>query len=139
VELQEKDLMEALSSGDEPFDVVFTSFAVHHLQTPEKAEFFRQAARRVAPGGLLVMIDVMREEGEGRAAYLQRYIGRARAHWTKLTEDALAAVCRHIDDRDFPETPSALTRMAGEAGFGALTILPPYGDHHTLIWQRPDE
>ena len=139
VELQEKDLMEALSSGDEPFDVVFTSFAVHHLQTPEKAEFFRQAARRTVPGGLLVMIDVMRAEGEDRMIYLQRYTDRARAHWTNLTQDAIAAICRHIDDRDFPEAPSALTRMAEEAGFGAPTVLPAYGDHHTLIWQRPGE
>jgi len=138
VELREMDLMDALRSGDELFDVVFTSFAVHHLQTPEKAEFFRQAARRIASGGLLVMIDVMRAEGEDRAAYVQRYIGRARAQWTSLTENAIDAVCRHIDDRDFPEAPSALTRMAADAGFGAPTVLPAYCDHHTLIWQLTD-
>ncbi|MGY6217055.1 class I SAM-dependent methyltransferase [Methylolobus aquaticus] len=138
VELREMDLMDALRFGDERFDVVFTSFAVHHLETSEKAEFFRQAARRVAPGGLLVMIDVMRAEGEDRIAYLQRYIGRARAQWTNLTENAIDAVCCHIDDRDFPEAPSTLTRMAADAGFGAPTVLPAYCDHHTLIWQLTD-
>jgi SAM-dependent methyltransferase len=105
VELQEKDLMDALRGGDELFDVVFTSFAVHHLHTHDKAEFFRQAARRIAPGGLLIMIDVMRAEGEDRTAYMQRYIGRARAEWTRLTENAVDAVCCHINDRAFRNRP----------------------------------
>lgn len=137
VELRLGDMLAALHGEERSFDIVFSSFAVHHLETPDKAAFFRLVERHLNPGGWLALVDVMREEGEDRQTYLARYLDRVRTQWSQLSTEQIEAVCGHISDRDFPETPSHLTRIAAGVGLRAVCELPAHGDHHTLIWQRP--
>jgi tRNA (cmo5U34)-methyltransferase len=42
-----------------PFDVVVSALAIHHLDGPGKTDLFRRAAAAVAPGGRLVVADVV--------------------------------------------------------------------------------
>jgi tRNA (cmo5U34)-methyltransferase len=42
-----------------PFDLVFSVLAVHHLDGPAKADLFRRIADVLAPGGRLVLGDVV--------------------------------------------------------------------------------
>jgi tRNA (cmo5U34)-methyltransferase len=50
-------LQDELPAG--PFDLVVTALAVHHLDPQEKAELFRRVADLLAPGGRLVLGDVI--------------------------------------------------------------------------------
>jgi SAM-dependent methyltransferase len=134
IELRQGDLSEALSNEPAHFDIIFSSFAMHHLTTAQKRAFFKLAADRLANRGLLILIDVMREEGEDRAAYLDRYCGWMETSWTALSRAALAAVSAHIRESDFPETPSDLQRMAQAAGLERMMALPAYRFHHTLVF-----
>lgn len=52
------DLREELPA-DEPFDVVVSGFAIHHLEDDRKAELYREAAELVAPGGLFANLEVV--------------------------------------------------------------------------------
>src|SRR5262249_47517238 len=56
-ELRVGRLQDALP--DEPFDLVVSALAVHHLDAHEKADLFRRVARRLAPGGRFVLADVI--------------------------------------------------------------------------------
>jgi tRNA (cmo5U34)-methyltransferase len=42
-----------------PFDVVFSTLAVHHLDSAGKADLFRRVAAVLAPGGRFVLADVV--------------------------------------------------------------------------------
>lgn len=54
VTLSCQDMLEALKSSPEgQYNVVFTSYALHHLSTKEKEEFFHQCRRVLCPGGWL--------------------------------------------------------------------------------------
>ncbi|HZH23643.1 MAG TPA: class I SAM-dependent methyltransferase [Solirubrobacteraceae bacterium] len=44
---------------DSPFDVVVSALAVHHLDGPGKADLFRRVAEKLAPGGRVVVGDVV--------------------------------------------------------------------------------
>jgi len=57
VELRVARLEDPLPDG--PFDVVISTLAIHHLDGRGKAQLFRRAARVIAPGGRLVVADVI--------------------------------------------------------------------------------
>jgi SAM-dependent methyltransferase len=136
VELLQEDLLSALRRPLGRFDVIFSSFAVHHLQFDEKADFFRLASAALAPAGKLVLIDVLREENEARETYLDRYCGWILSEWQKLDSDSLQQICEHIRTKDFPETASSLNHMAAEAGLIEPTPVNRFLFHHTLSWER---
>src|SRR3990172_12520191 len=72
-ELHQGNLLNGLRTTNETVDVVFTSFALHHLATAEKEMFFHLAYERLRKDGILLLIDTMREEGEEWPVYLHRY------------------------------------------------------------------
>ena len=55
-------MLDGLSQVDEPFDVVFSSFALHHLAYDEKRRFFDLSHRAMKQDGVLLLVDVMRED-----------------------------------------------------------------------------
>lgn len=119
--LREADMLaylrELQDSADKTFDVILASYAVHHLPTPEKSEFFRFARGKLAPGGVLLFADVFRRDGESRDDYLDRYVGMMRQAWNSMPPEALASTIEHVTQQDFPETAEDVCEIAREAGF----------------------
>jgi cyclopropane fatty-acyl-phospholipid synthase-like methyltransferase len=48
----------------EKFDLIFSSFTLHHLVSTDKTAFFQLAYSCLNENGRLLLIDVMREEDE---------------------------------------------------------------------------
>jgi tRNA (cmo5U34)-methyltransferase len=59
-DLRVQDLRDPLPAG--PFDLVFSSLAVHHLDGHGKADLFGRVAAALAPGGRFVLADVIAPE-----------------------------------------------------------------------------
>jgi tRNA (cmo5U34)-methyltransferase len=57
VELREGSLEDALPAG--PFDVVVSALAIHHLDAAGKADLFARVSGVLAPGGRVVIADVI--------------------------------------------------------------------------------
>jgi len=55
------------------YDVVVSSYAVHHLTEDEKAALFAAIASRLAPGGRVVFADLMFENAPERSRILAGY------------------------------------------------------------------
>jgi ubiquinone/menaquinone biosynthesis C-methylase UbiE len=138
VRWHETDMLEALQKEDRCFDVIFSSFAIHHLSTEDKQQLFHATARRLSPGGVLIMVDVVREEGQSREDYLDGYLGNMRTHWTAVPQAELEQACEHVASFDFPETLSDLTRMAEAAGFSKAHVVARFAQHHVLVFTRAD-
>ncbi|PRW45022.1 ubiquinone biosynthesis [Chlorella sorokiniana] len=107
------------------YDLVFASFAVHHLSLEGKARFLAHAARCLRPGGAFVLVDIFLRQGEERGPFVARF----RAYMQEAVDagiidaDEAATVMGHIEPFDFPETVPTYQHMAAEAGFAAADCL----------------
>jgi ubiquinone/menaquinone biosynthesis C-methylase UbiE len=135
VQLAHSDMLSALSDGAS-YDVLHSSFVLHHLSTEDKAEFFRRASRALAPGGLLLLVDTMREENETRDDYLRHYFAWIEKDWTGLSRAEKDAIFDHVSTSDYPEPLSLLERQARAAGLTRLPGGVPHRWHHLMRFER---
>jgi SAM-dependent methyltransferase len=136
VELVCGDILAALEADTGLYDVVYTSFALHHLSTEQKAEFFRRVAQRLAKDGLLLLTDIVREEDEILPVYLRRYCDWLRSDWGSLNAEEKASACDHILSNDRPETFSVLQALAQAGELGDAVAVARYGCHRVLCFRR---
>lgn len=134
LELRQGDLRDGVVGNDGMFDLVFSSFALHHLNSDEKQLFFQASAQRLAPGGLLLLIDVMRGADEPLPLYLDRYCSWIEQEWLALSAQDRAGICEHVRTKDLPETWSGLSGMATKAGFENPRQVNRFGWHRTLLF-----
>jgi SAM-dependent methyltransferase len=136
VELRRGDLLEGLRTGGDKFDVMLTSFALHHLAAAQKSTFFQLAYSRLNQDGMLLLIDTVRDDDEDRKLYLDRYCAWIRAEFKTLSPEALDLLCDHIRSNDFPEALAALDAMANRAGFSTHVKINRFRWHHTWLFAR---
>lgn len=136
VELRRGDLLDALKKETGVFDLIFCGFSLHHVTSEAKAEFCRLAHRRLNAGGMLLVVDPAREEDEPRPIYLDHYCGWIREDWKAMSSDAVAAICEHILNYDYPETVRDLSAIAAEAGFDRARELERFRWHHTWSFEK---
>jgi cyclopropane fatty-acyl-phospholipid synthase-like methyltransferase len=134
-----RDILAALEADTGLYDVVYSSFALHHLSTEQKAEFFRRVTQKLEEDGILLLTDVVREEDESLPVYLRRYCDWLRSDWSALGAEEKASVCDHILNNDRPETFSVLKALAQAAGLGDATAVARYGWHRVICFRRPAE
>lgn len=118
VELRCRDLWDQLRDDSQQFDVVLLSFALHHFDANSKREVLAAARSRLAPGGNVILIDVVRADGETRDQYLDRY-GPYLATWP-IGPDMQVRVMDHVRRNDWPEEVSAMMSLAQDAGFAEV-------------------
>ena len=138
VTLTHGDLLQAVESTTDTWDVIFTGYALHHLSAEDKARFFQAVARCLSPGGWLVMVDVVREEKQSREHYLEGYLKFMRETWVKVPPEQLDEACAHVESYDFPECLSTLNEMAEASGLAHGQLINRHGQHHTVMFSRPD-
>jgi|RhiMetdeSRZDD1v2_1073273.scaffolds.fasta_scaffold233454_2 cyclopropane fatty-acyl-phospholipid synthase-like methyltransferase len=131
IELKQCELLDGLRSTAGRFDLIFCSFALHHLAAADKAAFFREAFQRLNEDGMLLLVDVMREPDEDPGVYLERYCAWVRSDWKALSPEALNLLCDHIRQNDVAETASDLRDMAAAGGFDRCVEINRFRWHHT--------
>lgn len=84
-------------------DIIFSSYALHHLNSTQKTKIINEISRVLAPEGRFILIDVFREASEDRAAYMRNYMSTLKREWVKLTPEAQTRIIEHATEFDFPE------------------------------------
>ncbi|HEX4129168.1 MAG TPA: class I SAM-dependent methyltransferase [Pirellulales bacterium] len=102
------------------FAGVISNSIVHHI--PEPRAVLAEAARVVAPGGLLFVRDLMRPESEAHLAQLvERYTVGSNDHQRRLFADSLRAALSLDEIRE----------LVGPLGYSADTVQPSSDRHWT--------
>lgn len=125
-QLIQADMLQALRqlvAAGQTMEVIFSGYALHHLQAVDKSALLQLAAQLLVPGGRFIIIDMFMANGETRSRYLQAVDNYVRTHWSMLSAEEADAVMGHISAEDFPETPDSLRAMATAAGFAAAEQL----------------
>jgi SAM-dependent methyltransferase len=105
-------------------DILHSAFAIHHLDDQAKLTFLQAARTRMSPGSVFVWVDVFREPGESREAYVARYTQRIQQGWPQLTAEQQEHVISHLSHCDIPADRAAIVAAAEAAGW-----------HWTWTWQ----
>jgi cyclopropane fatty-acyl-phospholipid synthase-like methyltransferase len=101
-----------------------------------KAAFFRAAAQKLAPDGVMLLVDVVREEDQPLDVYHNAYTGWLRASMTALAASEHDAICEHIVHNDFPEPWSVLEALATAAGLRMVSVTTPQTWHRLMVFVR---
>lgn len=138
ITLKAADLFEAVQTPGEEADLVFSSYALHHITPIErKAIFFAALFKKVRPGGIFVLVDVFRDEGQNREDYLAGYEQMIRYEWTAFRGLVLEEVVSHVRAYDFPEQLSELDGIAVKAGWSRGRELCRFGFHRAFLFSKP--
>ena len=118
------------------FQLIYSSYAIHHLQDSEKKQLLTDACRRLAKGGIIIIIDVFRKEGRSRDEYLDSYINWMAESWTAISLAGKELIWEHVRQFDFPTTIGFITACAAELGLTIIEHFSPDGRHHMLTLKR---
>ena len=132
IELRLGDFLVGIESLKDRYDVILSSFAIHHLSAEGKQQFFKEVACHLKPAGIFLLIDPVRGENESRPIYLDNYCQWIQNDWRLKPEEACAEVIAHVRDCDFPETASLLATMATNAGLVRSWEGHPYRWHQAF-------
>ena len=105
------------------FDVILSSFALHHLTLKQKEYLIGQLPHLLKADGVFLLIDLVRLPEETREAYIRRYLENVRQDWSLLTTQEFLKVEEHISTSDFPETQETLYSLARKHGFSRVDCL----------------
>ncbi len=134
VNLLNIDFKDGLAQVAERFDVIFSSYAVHHLNNEEKANIFALARQSLTEKGFFLMIDLMREPAESLPAFLDGYCQWMSDTWTNLNAEEISGFRQHIRHYDTPETVDTLSALAEIAGFSKVTTVFKLPWHQALLF-----
>ena len=123
----QQDLFELIpelaTSETENFDAILSSFALHHLTLEQKDGVVQRFSQLLKADGVVLLIDVFRDEGETLKHYLKRYLDNVRKHWQRLSPRDYEMIEEHITANDLPESQSSWWALARAHGFKRMECL----------------
>ena len=132
VAFQLGNILDTLADEMEPVDVIFSSFVLHHLDADEQVAFLQGCRRHLRPSGQLLLIDVLRDEGQSLPDYLDAYIGVMERDWTALTPEECHYATTHVRHSDRPGTLSELRARSEVAGVRKFQPVRRHTWHHLV-------
>ena len=118
------NMVDYIARCDQQYDVIMTSFAMHHLPADIKKAWLMDIAKHLTPRGQLVLVDTCCPAGMSRDETVQLYLNHI-ADWPLSTADK-ATIATHMWSSDFPQSEAFMN--------DALTAAEL---HHTTIYHHP--
>ena len=115
------------------FDLVVSSYALHHLNSIHKEKIVENISRILIPGGWFVLIDIFREPSEDRASYMRNYMGKIRDTWSNLSPESRSLIINHATEYDFPEHTTFYQSLCQRMGFNPENVLAKHTWHNACL------
>jgi len=103
------------------FDVIHSSYAIHHLQQDEMRAILQSCFTRLDDGGVMIVVDIFRNDGQPREDYIEEYIDNIKATWQMITPGEQEEVFYHMRQYDFPVPANDMAGWAEDIGFTVTT------------------
>ena len=129
-------LLVASEQPDASIDIVFSSYAIHHLNAIDKQRLIADIGRILSPGGCFVLIDIFRKPTEDRATYMRNYLGVVQETWINLSAESRDLVINHATEYDFPEHSAFYETQCSAQGFSAGQNLAKHTWHEAWLYPK---
>lgn len=98
------------------YQLIYSSYAIHHLQDGLKIELLKDIYDRLDDHGIFILIDVFRKQNQTREQYLRDYKNYMDDDWNALLTEDKVLIYDHILNFDFPaligDAKSWLSKLA---------------------------
>ncbi|KTC65063.1 bifunctional 3-demethylubiquinone-9 3-methyltransferase/ 2-octaprenyl-6-hydroxy phenol methylase (plasmid) [Legionella adelaidensis] len=121
-----ENMLSALKKIHSEVDVIFSSYAVHHLSITDKILFINACKNKLKPGGYLLLIDGVRKPMQTREEWLNDLEKRMLDTLPDSSEEIKIRM-EHPRQDDFPETVATFKEIALEQGWKEFRVLEDQG------------
>lgn len=116
-----EDMLTAIPRLSESVDIIFTSYAVHHLSN--KSNFIAHCKQKLNPQGFLLMIDGVLKPNQTRDEWLDALENRIAETHPDITADELENRMQHPHADDFPDTIKTFSEIAQKQSWKDFQVL----------------
>ncbi|MEO6330599.1 MAG: class I SAM-dependent methyltransferase [Ginsengibacter sp.] len=135
--LKQGNMMALIQEEEKQFDIIHSSFAIHHLQDNEKEKLLQACFCRLYPGGKMIYTDVFRQQHISRDQYIEEYFSYIKNEWLLLATYEKELVSEHVRQYDFPSRLEETIGWSELAGFSVLARYRPDHLHAMLVLTKP--
>jgi len=116
------NMINAIVNIPPSMDMIYTSYAVHHLSFQEKFDFIQNAQHKLKDGGYLIMIDGVLDNDQTRDEWLGALENRIKLTQA-LSQDELALRMQHPRADDHPESLKTFEELAHTQKWKTFDVL----------------
>jgi 2-polyprenyl-3-methyl-5-hydroxy-6-metoxy-1,4-benzoquinol methylase len=117
-------------------DIIYTSYAVHHLSLEDKFDFINSCKQQLKPNGVLLLVDGVLEHNQTREAWLDALRKRMGETIPDLSADELDFRMKHPSVDDFPESIETYSTMAKEQAWSSFDVLVDKGTFAFMVFRK---
>lgn len=117
IELHECSMEAYLLNCKDSFDLIYSSYAIHHLHDDQKKHLLTQCHSLLKKEGRMIYIDIYREDLTTIDNYRSAYSTMVNNDWGILNDAEKTAITNHLNTCDFPVQFSILQDWLRQIGF----------------------
>lgn len=117
------NMQQAIQQLTGKYNIIFTSYAVHHLALTDKAQFLHDCYKKLEPNGYLILIDGILKQGQPREAWLDELASRMQLTQNLSAEQTEERISSHARHADFPIEIAAYKEIASQQPWKRLEVL----------------
>ena len=118
------------------YNLLYSSFAIHHLTDENKISFIADCFSRLENKGIFILIDIKRLPGQSTSDYKKSYADWIYQEWDALEQDEKDAIVQHLQTCDIPVETTSYIRFAQEAGFKFIEEADVDPRHTLLVFSK---
>ena len=119
-----------------PVDIIFTSYAVHHLSSQDKFNFIKSCKQKLNHNGVLLMVDGVLKENQTRDEWLNALQERMETTIPGITSDEVAFRMQHPRADDFPESIETFSNIAQQQAWKSFQVIVDKGIFAFMVFTK---
>lgn len=129
------NMQNAIANIPANIDIIFTSYAVHHLSHEQKYEFIQHCQNKLNSNGYFIMIDGVLNENQTRDEWLDELENRVKTTQS-LTPEELEMRMAHPRQDDFPESIATFSEIAKAQDWQHFEVLFQKEIYAFMVFKR---
>lgn len=130
------NMITALPNLSSTVDIIFTSYAVHHLSLQDKITFIDNCKQQLNSTGFLLMVDGVLNHNQNRDEWLDALKARIEETNLEITPDEVATRMEHPYIDDFPESIKTFKKIAKQQSWKDFQIIVDKGIFAFMVFAK---
>jgi ubiquinone/menaquinone biosynthesis C-methylase UbiE len=132
LEFQVGKMEDQIKTESNTYNLLYSSFAIHHLKDEDKKVFINDCAQHLEQNGLFILIDIKRLPGQSTDEYKKSYAEWIYQDWHNLLPEEKDAIVSHLQTCDIPVEIDTYVEYAKQAGLSLIEEVA-IDDRHALL------